>query len=229
MEYREYLRIRSSTWRQLRKQRVWSYDLHPVKENEIIKRIALGVHILALAVVICSGLLVATGIGEAQQGANAPSAEATESLKKFLRTFYGDRTPRYMLALRDLNGDRIPEAIVYLSGSEWCGSGGCNTLILTPNGSSWTIVTNISITRPPIYVLSGVSKGWHSIGVWVQGGGIQPGYEAELRFNGKTYPKNPSVSPARRLEGKPVGEVVIPSAQDAQLLYDDQTDKSTGP
>ncbi len=185
-------------------------------------RIVLRVRILVLAVVICSGLLVTISLGKAQQGTDAPTAEATESLKKFLGTFYDDRPARYMLACRDLNGDGIPEAIVYLSGSKWCGSGGCNTLILTPDGSSWRIVTNIRITRPPIYVLSHISKGWHSIGVWVQGGGIQPGYEAELRFNGKTYPKNPSVSPARRLEGKVVGEVVIPSAQDAKRLYDDQ-------
>lgn len=160
----------------------------------------------------------------AQQGADAPSAEATESLKKILRTLDDDRSARYLLAFRDLNGDGTPEAIVYLIGS-WCGSGGCSMFILTPKGSSWRIVTNIRITRPPIYVLSDKSKGWHSIGVWVQGGGIQPGYEAELRFNGKTYPTNPSMPPARRLEGKPMGDVVIPSVQDAKLLYDDQMGK----
>ena len=42
-----------------------------------------------------------------------------------------------------------------------------------------------------------------------QGGGIQPGYEAELRFDGKTYPANPSVPPARPLKGKPEGEMLI--------------------
>ena len=193
-----------------------------------MKGIVLRIRIFTLVVVFCSGLLVAINIGNAQQGAATPTDETTESLKKFLRTLDDDRSARYVLALRDLNGDGIPEAIVYLLGS-WCGSGGCSTFILTPNGSSWRVVTNIRITRPPIYVLSDMSKGWHSIGVWVQGGGIQPGYEAELRFNGKTYSKNPSVSPARRLEGKPMGEVVIPSTQDAKLLYDDQTSKRAAP
>ena len=188
----------------------------------IVKGIVLRMRVFTLVVVFCSGLLVAVSIGNAQQGATAPSAEATESLKKFLRTLDDDRTARYTLAFRDLNGDGTPEAIVYLSGSKWCGSGGCNTLILTPHGNSWRIVAKILVTRPPIYVLSDVSKGWHSIGVWAQGGGVQPGYEAELRFNGKTYPVSPFVSPARRLEAKPVGEVVIPSTQDAKLLYDDQ-------
>jgi len=174
------------------------------------------------------------GVGRAQQAADTSTAAVTEAVKKYLGTLYHgalyrDRTTRYVLAFRDLNGDGTPEAIVYLSGREWCGSGGCHTLILTPNRSSWRIVANIFITRPPICVLSDVSHGWHSIGVWVQGGGTQPGYEAELRFDGKTYPMNPSVPPARRLEGKVEGEVVIHSMQDAKPLYDDQTDEGTGP
>jgi hypothetical protein len=185
--------------------------------------------ILAFAVVICAGLLVIASMGKAQQKADAPTSEAKESLKGFLKTLDDDRTTRYVLAFRDLNVDGTPEAIVHLIGKKWCGSGGCSTLILTPDGSSWRIVANIRITRPPIYVLADMSNGWRSVGVWVQGGGIQPGYEAELRFDGKTYPKNPSVPPARRLERKPEGEVVIPSTQDATLLYDDQAIRNTGP
>ena len=157
-------------------------------------------------------------------------------MKKFLRTLDNetlgrDSTTRYILAFRDLNGDGTPEAIVYLTGKDWCGTGGCHTLVLTPHGSSWRVVANMIATRPPIYVLSDVSKGWHSIGVWSQGGSLEPGYEAELRFNGKTYPLSSSVPAARRLEGKPVGEVVIPrfSLKDSTPLYDDQTDKSAGP
>ena len=170
-----------------------------------------------------------TSMETAQKQADVPTAEATESLKSFLRTLDTDRTARYMAAFRDLNGDGIQEAIVYLISNQWCGSGGCSTLILAPDNGSWRIVTNIRITRPPIYVLSDVSNGWHSIAVSVQGGGIQAGYEAELQFNGSTYPNNPSVSPARRLTAKPVGEVVIPSIQDGETLYNGQAIKNTGP
>jgi hypothetical protein len=117
--------------------------------------------------------------------------------------------------------ERDPEAIVYMIGNNWCGSGGCNTLILTPHANSWSIVTDISITLPPIYVLTDKSNGWHSIGVWVQGGGIQPGYEAELRFDGKTYPDNPTVPSAQRLSRNPTGKMVIATTQNALLLYGD--------
>lgn len=155
------------------------------------------------------------------QGPDVKSPAGEESLKGFLRTLDDNKATRYIAAFRDLNGDGMPEAIVYLMGKSWCGSGGCNTLILERNGSSWRIVTNIRITRRPIRVLTKKSHGWCSLGVWVQGGGIQPGYEAELLFNGKSYPRNPSVPPARRLEGNPEGKVVIPSVQDGKLLYDD--------
>ncbi len=154
-----------------------------------------------------------------QAGAIGPAASAAEeSLKRFLQSWDKDKTTRYIAAFRDLNGDGTPEAIVYLMGN-WCGSGGCTTLILTQDAGSWRIVTRITIARLPIRVLTNTSHGWRSIGVWVQGGGIRSGYEAELRFNGKSYPRNPSVPPARRLTGKPAGEVVIASERDATPLW----------
>lgn len=175
----------------------------------------------ALAIVACSGLLITASAGKAQRDANESPRAATASLEKFLQTLRGNKTTRYASAFRDLDGDGVREAIVYLMGDQWCGTGGCDTLILTPDGSSWRIIANITITRPPIYVLANVSSGWRSIGVWVEGGGIHPGYEAELRFDGKTYPKNPSIPPAQPLVGKPIGEMVIASTRDATLLHDD--------
>ena len=73
-----------------------------------------------------------------------------------------------------------------------------------------------------------LTKGWHNIAVRVQGGGITPGYFAELRFDGKTYPKNPSVPPARRLKDEPHGKAIIASEQDAKLLYSDMADAKAG-
>jgi uncharacterized protein YecT (DUF1311 family) len=146
-----------------------------------------------------------------------------ESLKSFLRAFDDDRTTRYVAAFPDLNGDGVPEAIVYLVSNGWCGSGGCNMLVLQRDGDSWKIVANVSVPQPPIRVLPGTAHSWHSIGVWVQGGGIQPGYEVELPFDGASYPRNPTVLPARKLERGAEGEVVIASTQNAASLYGDRT------
>ncbi len=174
--------------------------------------------IVPLAAIVFSALLMTTCVAKAQWRPSAAPSAAEESLKRFLQSWDNDKRTRYVAAFRDLNGDGIPEAIVYLLGN-WCGSGGCTTLILTRDAGSWRIVTRITIVQLPIRVLMNTSHGWRSIGVWVQGGGIQPGYEAELRFDGKSYPRNPSVPPARRLTGKAAGEVVIGSAQDATPLY----------
>jgi hypothetical protein len=155
-----------------------------------------------------------------QGGPPAAPHPLDKSLKQFLQTLDSDTTTRYIAAFRDLNGDGTPEAIVYVISQGLCGSGGCNTFILQQTGDSWKVVGNVTITRPPIYVLASSSHGWRNIGVWVQGGGIQPGYEAELPFDGRAYAHNPTLPPARRIEGKPAGDVVMADIQQAKPLYD---------
>ena len=173
-----------------------------------------------------SALLFAVSPDQAQVRSNAQFVAAEDSLKAFLQRYLrrpsgeDDKTTRYLDAFVDLNGDGIPEVIVYITGAGWCGSGGCNTLILVRNGSTYSVLTEITITRRPIRVLaSRAPSGWRDLGVWVQGGGIQPGYEAALRFDGKSYPTNPSTPPARRSAGQVSGKSVVPSSASAKPLY----------
>jgi hypothetical protein len=139
------------------------------------------------------------------------------SLETFLQDYSRDsvlgegKAANYFSASVDLHGNG-GQIIVYLADRYSCGSGGCTTLILTPEGSSYRIVTRITIVQLPIRVLATKSNGWYDISVWVQGGGIQPGYEAKLSFDGKTYHNNPSVSPAERLTQKLAGKTVIPAS-----------------
>lgn len=116
---------------------------------------------------------------------------------------------RYMSALVDLNDDGKEEVVVYVISQSLCGTGGCLTLVLAPQQSSFRIVSKITITRPSIRVLKTKSHGWHDLAVFVAGGGIQPGYEADVPFNGKTYATNPSIPPAHRLSPQSAGRVVI--------------------
>jgi hypothetical protein len=69
------------------------------------------------------------------------------------------------------------------------------------------MMARTTITRPPIRVLRTTTQGWRDIAVRVEGGGILPGYEAVLRFNGAGYPSNPSLAP--RAQERPAGAVVI--------------------
>ena len=123
----------------------------------------------------------------------------------------GARDARYAVAFVDLDGDRRDEALVYVMGSHICGSGGCHLFILARRGSGWRVVTDTSVTHRPIRILSTRTRGWRDIGVFVRGGGILPGYEARLRFNGRSYPDNPSDVPASRRRA--AGRIVI-SEQD---------------
>ncbi len=126
---------------------------------------------------------------------------------------------RYAYALVDLDGDGKPEVIVYLVGQAWCGSGGCQTLILARTESSYKVISRMTITQLPIRVLDRKSNGWRSLAVRVQGGGIQPGYEAELKFDGIKYPLNPSILPAEPIKEPAPGQIVIKSYDDVKPLY----------
>jgi hypothetical protein len=141
------------------------------------------------------------------------------ALPYYLRTLFEDQTARYAAAFQDLDGDGRPEAVVYLAGRDWCGTGGCRTVILSCAGGTWRVMTRVSITRPPIRLLKSKSNGWYDLGVWVQGGGIQPGYEAQLRFDGGTYPENPSTPPAKQFDAKLPGTVMISTSQTLTPLY----------
>ena len=140
-----------------------------------------------------------------------PSTPMDVSLKRFIQNYAGkpstDRPTRYLNAWIDLNGDGKKEAIVYLIGSSWCGSGGCTTLVLGPTSSTYEVIARISIAQVPISVQTKSSHGWRNLTVWVYGGGIQDAYEAELQFDGRSNPSNPSVPPAAHLIGKPEQEV----------------------
>lgn len=163
-------------------------------------------------------LLVFSSAG-AQQKYAAPGRDTQNSLRRFLQSLDDNKTARYLVAFADLDDDGQPEAIAYLISPNWCGSGGCSMFVLKQNGNTWETVTETSITQRPIRVLTDTSHGWHSLGVWVQGGGIQPGYEAELRFDGKTYPENPSVLPARRLKKNRGRSFDIPIATPKTFIW----------
>ncbi len=150
------------------------------------------------------GLAVLNTPTEPHEAAARSSSVEIENLTKFLREYEGhsvsseEKTTRYAAALVDLKDDGKQEAIVYFIGANWCGSGGCSCLILAPDGSSYDVITQTSVTQLPIRVLSTKTNGWHDLAVGVAGGGIQPGYEARLRFDGSTYPTNPDRAASTR-------------------------------
>ena len=109
----------------------------------------------------------------------------------------------FLAAETDLNGDGQDEVIVHVTSRDYCGSGGCVTLVLQRTGQGYRTVMRASVTRPPIRVLETRHQGWKDIGVMVSGGGAGPAYEAALAFDGRRYPSNPTTPPARPVKDAP--------------------------
>jgi len=166
---------------------------------------------------------VMTGIAN-PQSQRPRSAVEDISLRKFLQNYIGARTDenkttRCSAAFVDLEDEGAEDVIVHLTSDGWCGTGGCTTLILAPDGASYRVVTKITITRLPIRVLATKSNGWHDIGVVARISGNEPLSEAILSFDGKTYPSSPSMPPARRSDAKAEGKTVMAATVESRDLY----------
>ena len=120
-------------------------------------------------------------------------AAEPSGLSEAVRAYSRDATaPAFEYALVDLNDDGILDAVVLLTGPEWCGSGGCSMLILRGYGGGFTIVSRSTISNQPIKLSRERQHGWHTLLVLVKGGAIEPGFVV-MPFNGRKYPLNPSV------------------------------------
>jgi hypothetical protein len=116
----------------------------------------------------------------------------------------------YFAARVDLDDDGVPEWIVYVAGPSVCGTGGCDTMVLKESDHGFELVSRISVTRPPIVVAETKTEGWRDLIVHVRGGGILPGHDASLRFDGTAYSGNPTIEPAEPVAHKGGGRTVIP-------------------
>jgi hypothetical protein len=161
------------------------------------------------------------------EGLAAPAASPVAdtrsgALKAFLKTYLrehdaSDGETRYAVAWKDLNGDRRPEAIVYLMGDRWCGSGGCDLLVLEQSGSGFAVRGKMTITREPIAILSSAHQGWKDLIVQIGGGGVSSG-RAVISFHGGRYASNPTVPLARRLGPQEAAEVLINADDPGEVL-----------
>lgn len=101
-----------------------------------------------------------------------------------------------------LSSDGQPEIIVYAL--DECGTGGCELYVLKSHGGTFTVVAEIGVTHAPIRVLATSTHGWRDLSFWASGGGEPHPHEAQLRFNGKTYPDNPVAIPDHGITGQVV-------------------------
>jgi uncharacterized protein YecT (DUF1311 family) len=153
--------------------------------------------------------------------ADQPSVGSSE-LKEFLRAElhdpYGpdDVGTRYSAVVVELH-DKVKDVVVYMTGNDWCGSGGCYALLLEPDGHSFRVITHFTFINLPIHVLGSSTKGWHDLTVQVRDDGQRP-HRVILKFNGETYP-NPSAAYAVNAEDESTStELPLVAANGAPLF-----------
>lgn len=155
------------------------------------------------------------------------------NLRTFLQNYLRDpangidATTQYSVARVQLNENKTPEIVVYLTGQWSCGSGGCAGLILEPMGRSYKVIDHLSLVRLPIYVLPAKSNGWHDIATLVAGGGILHAYWGIRKYNGKKYVWTSLRDQALAGPKLPKGVVAIPLEVEGNLLYEDNDTSST--
>ena len=118
-----------------------------------------------------------------------PKPTEKQGLKLAVQAYTKDQSD-YQTRLYDLNQDGIDDAVVLLSGMEWCGSGGCTLLVFKGLADgSFQPHSKMTVSSTPIYALSTQTQGWRDLSVYTRGLG-----QVVLKYNGKSYPSNPSLA-----------------------------------
>jgi hypothetical protein len=117
----------------------------------------------------------------------------------------------------DLNGDSTPDAIVALTGSYWCGTGGCTMLVFQGEDKTFKFISRSTLVRPPVTVSETKTNGWRDLVFKVSGGGM-PVKMVALRFDGKKYPLNPSVRTALPADAATNDTVLFPEGANPETL-----------
>lgn len=119
----------------------------------------------------------------------------------------GGQEARYLYGRIDLDGDGEKEVFVYLLGSFFCGTGGCNLLLFTSGDGTYSLVNDFPISRLPIIVSPEKTAGWNNLIRPESGGGVPPSHALHT-FDGAKYvetarlPADPAPEGTRVLSGK---------------------------
>lgn len=109
---------------------------------------------------------------------------------------------RYVYGFVDLNADGKDEVFVYMLGSIFCGTGGCNLMLFTEGPDGYTLVNDFPISRLPVIVSAKKNKGWYDI-IRLESGGGAPATYVTHTFDGKKYIEQDRIPVDGAPEGTP--------------------------
>jgi len=132
-------------------------------------------------------------------GINSSNAKTADLVRLTLKDLYKDdlsknfideNSRKFIFFEYDLNEDGKKEIFVGLTGSYFCGSGGCTQLILDDQGN---LISTFSVSGYPVIIDINKTNGWKDLFIY------SGSKNRIVKFDGKTYPSNPSVLPELKL------------------------------
>lgn len=152
----------------------------------------------------------------AQETTNEKQAASIKDfLQKYLKNdlqFIEPENRNFSFYAIDMNGDKKPEYFVSMKGSYFCGTGGCNFLLLS---NDFKLINNFTVMNEPIFRSSHKTKGWNDIilyGAYDKNGGVKSWVHLKYDAKRKKYPSNPSMV-------KPIP--IAPNGHDFTMWYKD--------
>lgn len=131
------------------------------------------------------------------QAANSFTQDDQENIQRLIRLtlsdlfkedlekgFLDSASRRFLYDQVDLNGDGNLEILVGLTGSYFCGSGGCTIYLLSSQGD---VITRFTVVDYPVHVDNESTNGWKNL---VLNSGRK---DRLVKYDGQKYPSNPSV------------------------------------
>lgn len=138
-------------------------------------------------------------IAAANYTAAATNTQTAEKVRKFLQTQFKkdvdskalqDNDKKFIQFEFDINDDGKKEIFVGLTGPYFCGSGGCTQFILNEDG---TQLANFTVSDYPVIIDTNKTNGYRDLFIY------SGGKNRIVKFDGKTYPSNPSTLPELKL------------------------------
>jgi heat shock protein HslJ len=93
---------------------------------------------------------------------------------------------RYVYNRVDLNGDTQEEVLAYVSGRDFCGTGGCPLLLLGRDAKGYKVINSFPVSRLPVTVSPQRTGGWNNL-VRLESGGGAPASYVTHAFDGTHY------------------------------------------
>lgn len=156
-------------------------------------------------------LLSATGTIANPAWGQMPGRSDEAALKRYIQTLPPAPDPNddsLQVGWADLNGDGRLDAVVRATGRPYCGSGGCNLMVLERTRTSFRVRGSLTISQLPVRLLASGHYGWRDLSMFQAGGGNLPGCTALIEFRRGRY-RSDGCWPPEHPGIKATGRVII--------------------